>query len=146
MVWFNHSFCCSMELIAELVVAIGAFVLEVTIHALVFVFILVMSVFSSRYRAKLKQEWDTSNSQRFAMVLGATLYSVALVFALFFWVPMLVSGKPADVDGKERQSGSASELVDVASELLKRGMDERKEKTEGARAESKGDGGVVEER
>jgi hypothetical protein len=93
-----------MEVIAELFVAIAAFVIEVTIHALVFVFILAMSVFSPRYRAKLKQQWDTSNSQRFAMVLGATVYSVALAFALFVWVPMLGSAK-------EQRSGSSIEFT-----------------------------------
>jgi hypothetical protein len=131
--------------------------LEVTIHALVFVFILAMSVFSPRYRAKLKQEWDTSNSQRFAMVLGATVYSVALVFALFVWVPMLGSAKPADSSAKEQRSGSSieftndeveemkktqklGELVDVAGNLLKRKLAEREH------AKSDKDGIVVEER
>ncbi len=146
-----------MEAIAELFVAIGAFILEVTIHALVFVFILAMSVFSPRFRAKLKQEWDTSNSQRFAMVLGATLYSGALLFALFVWVPMLGSAKAADLSAKEQRSGSSieftndeveemkkiqklGELVDVAGNLLKRKLAERE------RAKSDKDGSVVEER
>lgn len=152
-----------MEAIAELFVAIADFILEVTIHALVFVSILAISVFSPKYSAKLKQQWDTSKSQRFAIVLGATLYSAALLFALFVWVPMLGSAKPADSSSKEQRSGSSieftndeieemkktqklGELVDVAGDLLKRKLAERKEKAERERAKSDKDGSVVEER
>lgn len=135
-----------MEALAELAVAIVAFIFEVTIHALVFVFILVMSIFSPQYRTKLKRQWDTSNWQRFAMILGATLYSAALILALFVWIPMIGSDQ-ADSSAGERRSAPTiefstdevetmkktkklDELVDVAGNLLKRKLAEQKEKSE----------------
>ena len=135
-----------MEALAELVAAIAAFIFEVTIRAVVFVFILVMSIFSPRYRTKLKRQWDTSTWQRFAMILGATLYSAALILALFVWIPMIGSDQ-ADSSVGERRSAvtiefsrdevetmkktkKLDELVDVAGNLLKRKLAEQKEKAE----------------
>lgn len=133
-----------MEALAELITAIVAFVFEVTIHAVVFVFILFMSIFSSRYRAKLKQQWDKSNGERFAMILGVTLYSTALLFALFVWVPW-IGRDQGDIGSGERQSAGSNVfsrdelesmkktqdldgLLDVAGDLLKRKLAEQKEK------------------
>ena len=78
-----------MEALAELAIAIVTFIFEVTIHALVFVFLLVMSIFSPRYRQRLKEDWDTSGWKRFSIVLGISLYSIALVIALFVWIPVM---------------------------------------------------------
>lgn len=133
-----------MEALAELITAIVAFVFEVTIHAIVFVNILFMSIFSSRYRAKLKQQWDKSNGEKFAMFLGVTLYSTAILFALFVWVPWIGRDQGDRSSGERRSAGSKGfsrdelesmkrtqdldELLDVAGDLLKRKLAEQKEK------------------
>lgn len=140
-----------MEALAEIALAVFAFVLEVTIHAAVFVFFLLMSIFSPKYRAKLKRQWDTSNRQKFSLVLGVALYSAALIFALVVWLP-LFRGDGEKQAGSERRGAitiefsqeevkaigktkGLDELVDVAGSALKRKLAERKEKAEKRAAE-----------
>ena len=74
-----------MEILLELIGAIIAFIIEVTIHALVFLFLLFMATFSPKYRKKLRDDWNTSNWKRFSIVLGIGMYSIALILALFVW-------------------------------------------------------------
>ncbi len=50
-----------MEALVEIVMAIISFLIEMTIHAAVFIFLLIMAIFSPRYRSKLRERWDTSN-------------------------------------------------------------------------------------
>ena len=133
-----------MEALIELAVAIVTFVFEVTIHALVFIFLLLTSIFSPRYRAKLRQTWNTSIWRKLGLVLGVTLYSTAFIFALFVWIPV-VMGTPSDSEAS--QQGSATriefskqemdkiqktktieELVNVAGDLAKQKFAERKVK------------------
>lgn len=133
-----------METLIELAVAIVAFVFEVTIHALVFVYLLLMSIFSPRYRAKLRQTWNTSIWRKLGLVLGGTLYSTAFIFALFVWIPV-VMGTPSDSEAfkqrpatriefskqemdKIQKTKTIEELVSVAGDLAKQKFAERKAK------------------
>ena len=132
-----------MEVLAELLVALVAFVIEVTFHALVFLFLLVMAAFSPKYRRKLRDRWHTSNRKRFSIVLGVSLYTIALSFALYVWIPVIGSGneRTESEDGSAFSSigfseskadelmkaKEAGELVDVAGEFIKRKLDERKQ-------------------
>lgn len=135
-----------MEALAELAIAIVTFIFEVTIHALVFVFLLVMSIFSPRYRHKLKEDWKTSGWKRFSIVLGISLYSIALVIALFVWIPVM-GARDAPTASNESESSitiqlssdeiekmkktkEIVELVDVAGSFIKRKLEERKQKAE----------------
>jgi hypothetical protein len=131
-----------MEALIELAIAFVSFVFEVTIHALVFVCLLLMSIFSPRYRAKLKQNWNTSGWRKLGLVFGVTLYSAALIFALFVWIPVILG---TTSDSEATQQGSATqiefskqemdkiqktktieELVSVAGDLAKQKFAERK--------------------
>lgn len=133
-----------MEALIELAVAIVAFVFEVTIHALVFMSLLLTSIFSPRYRAKLKQSWNTSSWRKLGLVLGVTLYSTAFIFALFVWIPV-VRSHPSDSGAtqqgsatriefskqemdKIRKTKTIEELVSVAGDLAKQKFEERKAK------------------
>ena len=132
-----------MEALGQLLVAIVTFIFEVTIHAVVFIFHLVMAIFIPQYREKLRDDWDTSAWKRFSIVLGVTMYSAALIVALLFWTPFLLRPTPvaADTDRKssetiefsseeaERMQNTKeiSELVDVAGNIIKRKLAEREE-------------------
>lgn len=130
-----------MEALGQLLVAIVTFIFEVTIHAVVFIFHLVMAIFSPRYRDKLRDDWDTSAWKRLSIVLGVTMYSAALIVALLFWTPFLLRPTPvaADTDQKSsetiefsseeaermKNTKEISELVDVAGDIIKRKLAER---------------------
>lgn len=133
-----------MEALSELLLAIACFVLEVTIHSLVFVYLLFMAIFSSRYRQKLREEWGTSNWHRVTIVLGIGLYSAALAIALLVWIPTIREGdgqranaskagpaaipiqfSPDEIE-KMKDTKEFGELVDVAGALIKRKLEERK--------------------
>jgi heme/copper-type cytochrome/quinol oxidase subunit 2 len=132
-----------MEALGQLLVAIVTFIFEVTIHAVVFVFHLIMAIFSPAYREKLRDDWDTSAWKRFNIVLGVTMYSAALILALLFWIPALLRSTPevADADKKPsvtiefssdevqrmKNTKEIDELVDVAGDIIKRKLAERKE-------------------
>lgn len=132
-----------MEALGQLLVAIVTFIFEVTIHAVVFIFHLVMAIFSPRYREKLRDDWDTSAWKRLSIVLGVTMYSAALIVALLFWTPFLLRPTPvaADTDQKSsetiefsseeaermKNTKEISELVDVAGDIIKRKLAEREE-------------------
>ncbi len=135
-----------MAALGELVLAIVIFIFDVTMLAIVFIFLLVMSIFSPRYREKLREEWETSIWKRFSIVLGVAMYSVALILALLFWIPFLL--RPSSVVAEQDETSSAKiefsseelqrmkdtkeihELVDVAGGIIKRKMEERKEDEE----------------
>ena len=124
------------------------FIFEVTIHAVVFIFHLIMAIFSPGYREKLRDDWDTSAWKRFSIVLGVTMYTVALIIALAFWIPALSRRTPevADTDKKPsvtiefssdevqrmKNTKEIDELVDVAGGIIKRKLAERKEEAEQA--------------
>jgi hypothetical protein len=135
-----------MEALAEILTAIAAFLIEVTFHAVVFIFLLLMAIFSPRYRKKLKGQWNTSNSQRFGIVLGVVMYSTALVIALLFWTPFLGLSSdqvaksdlkqatkielPADEVNGIKKAKEIDQLVDVAGSIIKRKLAERKQEAE----------------
>lgn len=138
-----------MEALAELLAAIAAFLIEVTFHAVVFIFLLLMAIFSPHYRNKLKKQWNTSNSHRFGIVLGVAMYSTALIVALSFWTPFLGLGsdKVAKTDQKQatkielpanevngiKKANEIDQLVDVAGSIIKRKLAERKQEAEQGR-------------
>ena len=122
------------------------FIFEVTVHAVVFTFHLIMAIFSPGYREKLRGDWDTSAWKRFSIVLGVTMYTGALIIALAFWIPALSRRTPEvdDADKKPsvtiefssdevqrmKSTKEIDELVDVAGEIIKRKLAERKEEAE----------------
>jgi ABC-type Fe3+ transport system permease subunit len=140
-----------MEALGQLLVAIVTFVFEVTIHAVVFIFHLVMAIFIPRYREKLQDDWDTSAWKRFSIVLGVAMYSAALIFALVFWIAALSRRTPevADTDKKPsvtiefsseevqrmKNTEKIDELVDVAGGIIKRKLAERREEAESGHRE-----------
>lgn len=132
-----------MEALIGLLAEILAFIVEVTFHAAVFVFMLLMAIFSPRYRKELKAEWETSTLRRIAIVLGITLYSLALILALVIWTPLFarrsaevatVSQDPIEFSSAEMQqmksTNEVDELIDVAGDILKRKLTERKKAAE----------------
>jgi hypothetical protein len=139
-----------MEALGQLLVAIVTFIFEVTIHAVVFIFHLVMAVFSPRYREKLQEDWDTSAWKRFSIVFGVAMYSAALILALLFWIPALSKRAPDVAESDKKPSATIEfsseevqrmkntkeigELVDVAGGIIKRKLADRKEEAEQAGA------------
>ena len=130
-----------MEALIELFVRLFVFVIEVTVHALVFLFLLAMAIFSPAYRQKLRERWDTSIGHRFAIVLGIGLYSMALAIALFVWIPRQNKSpeeeeeevKPVAIEFSSEElkelgkTKAIEELVDMAGDLIKKKLDEREE-------------------
>ncbi|MEP4077931.1 hypothetical protein [Haloferula sp.] len=139
-----------MEALVELIAAIVAFIFEVTIHALVFVYLLVRAAFSATYRQKLKEHWNTSNWRRASIVLGIGLYSVALAFALIVWIPLITSTDQRQADPisssedtlkieftseeikKLKETKEIDDLVDTAGGIIKRKLEERKQAEQGS--------------
>ena len=76
-----------MEAIAELFVAVAAFVIESTFHSLAFLFLLCRSAVSPKYREQMRSEWGRSFGHRFAIVTGILLYTAMFVVAAAIWVP-----------------------------------------------------------
>lgn len=129
----------AMEAVFEIIIWIVYVIFEMTIHALVFICLMVMSIFSPRYRQRLKDDWESSRGKRFSIVLGICFYSVALMIALIFWVPVIWAGgeftepggdesvigvqlsskKDEEVDQKEK----VKELVEVAGDFIKRRLE-----------------------
>ena len=93
---------------------VATFLLEVTLHAAYFLFLLLMALFSPRYREKLRQQWDTSARQKFGLVFGATAYVVALLIAGFFWGPLLLH----DRDSATRREGGGQHTVEFTKEEM----------------------------
>ncbi len=102
-----------------------------------------MAIFSPRYRQKLKAEWETSTLRRIAIVLGITLYASALILALIIWTPFFarrspevatVSQDPIEFSSSDMQqvknTKEINELIDVAGDILKRKLAERKKAAE----------------
>ena len=129
-----------MEALAELLAALMTLLIEATFYALVFIFLLVMAIFSPRYRTKLKSQWDNS---RFGIVLGVTMYSAALIVALFFWIPYLTRGtndvgttdskrsitiqSSDDQVERTKNTKEIGQLVETVGSLIERKLAERKE-------------------
>ncbi|MDP4624982.1 MAG: hypothetical protein NWT08_07575 [Akkermansiaceae bacterium] len=142
-----------MEALVEIIVAIATFIFEVTIHALVFVYLLLRAAFSATYRQKLSEHWNISTWKRVSIVLGIGLYSAALVFALFVWIPILTSSDQeeakqtrssddtiqieftAEEIKKLKETKEIEELVDTAGEFIKRKLEERKKAEQDGSAE-----------
>lgn len=103
----------------ELIHAIIAFVLEITVHAAIFIFLMLMSIFSPRYRKKLKEKWNTSNRRRFTMVLGISLYATALFVALAIWIPAISGNQDSSENSENVQ------LNDLARELMEKVLPEQ---------------------
>ncbi|OYV07312.1 MAG: hypothetical protein CFE26_01695 [Verrucomicrobiales bacterium VVV1] len=134
-----------------LLAEILAFIVEVTFHAVVFIFMLLMAIFSPRYRQKLKAEWETSTWRRIAIVLGITMYSLALILALSIWTPLFARRSPEVAEGNHapsvrielsssdmqqmKNTKEIDELIDVAGDILKRKLAEQKKATEHDSAE-----------
>ena len=134
-----------MEALLELIGAIVAFIIEVTIHALVFIYLMIRAVFSADYRQKLREAWDASLWKRFAIVFGILMYSTALAIALFVWIPLIgISGNHREKQTNDNESSitieftseevdkiketkEIDELVDVAGGFIKRKLEERKQ-------------------
>jgi amino acid transporter len=137
-----------MEAIGQLLAAIVTFLLEVTFHALVFVFHFLMAMFNPRYRDKLQEDWNTSAWKRFNIALGVTMYTAAFIIALIFWIPTLLRRPPEVVtqdkkptitiefSSEETQqiknTKKIEELVDVAGGIIKRKIAEREEEAQQA--------------
>jgi flagellar biosynthesis/type III secretory pathway M-ring protein FliF/YscJ len=138
-----------MEALLEILQAILKVIIEVTIHALVFIYLLLRSIFSPHYRQKLKQHWDTSFWQRFSIVIGICLYSVALLIALVFWIPLLFQSAEPKTNGGDRdeeaieieftkeeveqlkKTKEIKELAEKAGEFIKGKLEERKRQKSG---------------
>lgn len=74
-----------MELIVDIFLAILAFLCEATLHALVFIYLLLRAIFSPAYRWKLREHWNTTTWRRAAIVLGVSLYAAVLVTVPLGW-------------------------------------------------------------
>ena len=129
-----------MEALIDLIKAIAAFVIDVTIHALVFIFHLLMAAFSPHYRQKLREDWNTSNLNRFSIILGVSLYSIALAIALFVWIPILGNQDEPETndspisnqftqDEIKQMKGTKEigELVDVAGDIIKQKLEKQEQ-------------------
>jgi len=78
-----------MEVLVEIIVALVAFLCEATLHALVFIYLLLRAIFSPAYRLKLREHWNTTTWNRAAIVLAVSLYAAVLVAVPLGWLWLL---------------------------------------------------------
>ena len=142
-----------MEELGNIFVGIAAFILEVTFHALVFLWLLGRACFDPKYRQKVRDEWNKSNRKRTGIIMGLTMYSVALFFAFSVWVPTLgdrLSGEKENpkeetlelsdffTPGELKEIGNTKEideLLDVTKGILIQKLDKEGENNESAGTE-----------
>lgn len=136
-----------MEALFELVVTFVTLLVELTVQAVVFLFLLVMAAFDPGARRKLKGQWDRSIWQRVSMVSLGVVYAGVVVFVVVMWVRF--SGGGAEVvEREERKEGMRVEisgdgesgvkkgeviekLLDKAGRVIRRRLDDRKREREG---------------
>jgi magnesium-transporting ATPase (P-type) len=78
-----------MDLISQILLAI----IEVTIYAILFIGYAVLSLFSPKYREKLKQSWQKSLWGRIGIIFGVTLCATIAVAICLFWMGAFSSEK-----------------------------------------------------
>ena len=135
-----------MEVILEFIAMVVSLIFEVTIHALTFICLIVMSIFSQRYRQRLKEDWATAGRKRYLIALGICFYSIALAIALVVWVPVIRAGdkltdsaredSPVDdvfssEEDEKLDKEKVEKVIKVAGDFIKRRLEKKREE-EGA--------------
>ncbi len=140
-------FSRNMEALFELVVTFVTLLVELTVQAVVFLFLLVMAAFDPGARRKLKEQWDRSIWQRVSMVSLGVIYAGVLVFVVVMWVRFSGGGEKV-VEREDRKEGIRVEisgdgepgvrkgeviekLLDKAGSVIRRKLEDRKRETEG---------------
>ena len=136
-----------MEAILELLVTFVTLLVELTVQAVVFLFLLVMAAFSPGSRRKLKEQWDRSIWQRVSMVSLGVTYAGVLIFVVVVWVRYLGGGEKvveSPPDGRnvirveisgDGESGVKKgevieKLLDKAGSVIRRKLEDRKRETD----------------
>lgn len=91
----------SMAAIAELFVAVAAFIFEVLMWSLVGFYRLVRAVFSEEKREELKLEWARGGMPRAKLAIGAVAWIPVYAIGFGLGAPLLVgvlTSSPAEVD------------------------------------------------
>jgi len=130
-----------MEALGEALAAIFLIVIEVTMRAIAFVFHLGFAVFSPRYRAMVREEWNASVAGRVAIVFGSMFSLLALIFAIYLWTPIFFEDEPSQQEKDSRtrlalafsgedqerimKTKEIDELVEVGSEIILRRLEEK---------------------
>lgn len=79
-----------MEAIAEIILVLIAALVELTVWAVIGLFVVVRAIFSQRHREKLKREWNSGWKGKIAIVFSAVLWTSIIATAGYFWVPALL--------------------------------------------------------
>ena len=147
-------FSRDMEALFELVVMFVTLLVELTVQAVVFLFLLVMAAFDPGARRKLKEQWDRSIWQRVSMVSLGVIYAGVLVFVVVMWVRFSGGGEKV-VEREDRKEGIRVEssgdgesgvkkgeviekLLDKAGSVIRRKLEDRKRETEGGAGSGEG--------
>jgi len=143
-----------MEALFELVVTFVTLLVELTVQAVVFLFLLVMAAFDPGARRKLKEQWDRSIWQRVSMVSLGVIYAGVLGLVVVMWVRFSGGGEKV-VEREDRKEGIRVEisgdgepgvkkgeviekLLDKAGSVIRRKLEDRKRETEGGAGSGEG--------
>ena len=102
-----------MSAFAELIGALFALLVEVTINAAIFISHALMAVFNRDYRDKLRADWDKSGWQRFGIIAGILFYGGSAVIAVLVWGGLLASGAKEE---PRQKKGDADIVIQWRSE------------------------------
>ena len=146
MVWVEVCVLGDMDALFELVVTLGTWLVELTVEAVVFLFLLVMAAFSPGSRRKLNAQWDRSIWQRVSMVALGVVYAGVLIFVVVVWVRYVGGGEkvvevPPDGnvirieisdDGESgvKKGEVIEKLLDKAGSVIRRKLEDRKRETD----------------
>jgi len=98
----------SMAALMEVILALIAFVAEMTIYTVVLLYLAVRSISNQKYRHQLHEKWSGARKVGFAIYVASL--GVVLAFCLHFWNSLMMAG------GKEEK---VAEQVEEPSPISK---------------------------
>ena len=76
-----------IEGIAQLLLAIGALLLEITIWAVVGLYVAVRAITSPVHREKIRAEWRSGWKGKASLIVSTALWGTAVVVTIYIWFP-----------------------------------------------------------
>jgi uncharacterized membrane protein len=78
--------------IAQIILAIGALLLEVTTWAIAGLYVGVRAITSSTHREKIRLEWHSGWKGKSSLLISGVFWGTIVGIAIYFWVPIRSSG------------------------------------------------------
>lgn len=81
-----------IEGIAQVLLAIGALLLELTVWAIVGLYVAVRAIASPDHREKIRREWHSGWKGKLSLLFSGAFWMTAIGTALYVWGPVRSTG------------------------------------------------------